>query len=142
MTTGCFDKLFELVKDDITKKHKYARWIPPKLKFAATLRFLSTRESYASLRFQSRTHRTQPTFQRRINVVSTLWINVKIMLIRRWKWNKIRRRTFNIAQRWCNAGVRRWNKVDKTLFRRCFNVSSALVKAISKPVRLVISTNL
>ena len=28
---------------------------------------------------------TQPTFQRRINVVSTLWINVEITLIRRWK---------------------------------------------------------
>ena len=27
----------------------------------------------------------QPTFQRRINVVSTLWINVEITLIRHWK---------------------------------------------------------
>ena len=31
---------------------------------------------------------SQPTFQRRINVVSTLWINVEITLIRHWKWNK------------------------------------------------------
>ena len=35
---------------------------------------------------------THPTFQRRINVVSTLWSNVEITLIRRWKWNKIWRR--------------------------------------------------
>ena len=28
-------------------------------------------------------HLTQPTFQRRINVVSTLWINVELTLIRR-----------------------------------------------------------
>ena len=84
----------------------------------------------------------QPTFQRRINVVSTLWINVEITLIRRWKWNKIRRRIFNVAQRWYNVGVRRWNNVDTTLSRCCFNVVSTLVKTIPKPVGLVISTDL
>ena len=35
--------------------------------------------------------------QRCFNVIS---INVEITLIQRWKWNKIRRRTFNVAQRW------------------------------------------
>ena len=41
---------------------------------------------------------TQPTFQRRINVASTLWINFEITLIRDWKWNKIRRQIFSVAQ--------------------------------------------
>ena len=49
----------------------------------------------------------QATFQRRINVVSTLWINVEITLIRQWKWNKI----------WCNVIARRWNNVETTLNR-------------------------
>ena len=87
---------------------------------------------------------SQPTFQRRINVVSTLWINVEITLIRRWKWNKIRRRIFNVAQRWYNVSARRWNNVKTTLhnvkttlhnvgatlIQRCFNLASTLVKAI------------
>ena len=34
---------------------------------------------------------SQPTFQSRINVVSTFWINIRITLIRRW--------IFNVAQR-------------------------------------------
>ena len=33
----------------------------------------------------------------------------------RWKWNKIRRRIFNVAQRWYNVSVRRWNNVETTL---------------------------
>ena len=64
---------------------------------------------------------TRPTFQRRINVVSTLWINVEITLIRSWKWNKIRRRIFNVAQRWYNVGVRRWNNVETTLIQLYLN---------------------
>ena len=40
----------------------------------------------------------QPTFQRLINVIWTLWINIEITLIRRWIWNKIRgRRTLIIC---------------------------------------------
>ena len=84
---------------------------------------------------------SQPTFRRQINVVSTLWINVEITLIRRWKWNKIRRRFLNVAQRWYNVGVRRWNNVDRTLcnakstlfrrrttsFQRWFNVDYNLI---------------
>ena len=58
--------------------------------------------------------------------ISTLWINVEITLIRRWKWNKIRRRIFN---------------VDTTLSQFCSNLASTLVKAVSKPAGLVISTD-
>ena len=68
---------------------------------------------------------TRPTFQRRINVVSTLWINIEITLIRRWKWNKIRRRIFNVAQRWYNVGVRRWNNVETTFIQLYLDVASA-----------------
>ena len=99
---------------------------------------------------------SQPTFQRRINVVSTLWINVKITLIRRWKWNKIRRRIFNVVQRWYNVGARRWNDVETTLhnvkttlhnvdtklYQRCFNLAWTLVKAILKPIGLVMIMDL
>ena len=67
---------------------------------------------------------SQPTFQRRINVVSTLWINVEITLIRRWKWNKIRRRIFNVAQRWYNVGVWQWNNVETTLIQLYLDVVS------------------
>ena len=49
---------------------------------------------------------SQPTFQRRFNVVSMLWINVEITLMRCWKWNKIWRRIYNVAQGWYNVGVR------------------------------------
>ena len=97
-------------------------------------------------------HFSQPTFQRRINVVSTLWINVEITLIRRWKWNKIRRRIFNVAQRWYNVSVRRWNNVETTshnvgttlhndgttLIECCFNLASTLVKPLLNPIGLVI----
>ena len=39
----------------------------------------------------------------------------------RWKWNKIRRRIFNVAQRWYNVGVRRWNNVETTLIQLYLN---------------------
>ena len=67
----------------------------------------------------------QPTSQRRITVVSTLWINIQIMLIRLWKWYKIRRRIFNVAQRWKNVGVRHGNKVETTLIQLYLDVVSA-----------------
>ena len=66
------------------------------------------------------------------------------MLIRRWKWNKIRRRIFNVAQRWYNVSVRRWNNIETTLhnvgttlIKRCFNRASTLVKAILNPIGLL-----
>ena len=93
---------------------------------------------------------SQPTFQRRINVFSTLWINVEITLIQHWKWNKIRRRIFNVAQRWYNISALHWNNfkttlhtiettlcnVGTTLIQLCFNLVSTLVKAILNPIRL------
>ena len=42
-------------------------------------------------------------FQPRVNVVSELKFSIKMTLIQRWKWNKIRRRIFNFAQRWHNV---------------------------------------
>ena len=44
-----------------------------------------------------------------------LWISVEIALIWRWKWNKIWRRFFNVAQRWYSVGSLRWNNVETTL---------------------------
>ena len=110
---------------------------------------------------------TKPTFQRRINVVSMLWIAVEITLLRRWKWKKIRIWIFNVAQHWYNVGVQHWDNVkstlhnvdatvfqyctmsfqhcfnvDMTLSQRCFNVASTPVKAISKPIWLVKSIDL
>ena len=97
----------------------------------------------------------QPTFQRRINVVSTLWINVKITLIRRWKWNKIRRRIFNVVQRWYNVNARRWKNVETTLHNvetmlrnvgitliQRFELASTLVETILNPIGLVMIMDL
>ena len=36
----------------------------------------------------------------------------------------------------------RWNNFDATLSQRCFTVASIVVTALSKPVGLVISTDL
>ena len=72
---------------------------------------------------------TQPTFQRWINVVSTLWINVEMTLIRRWKWNKIRRRIFNVAQRWYNVSAWRWNNADTKLFQPSVDVSDTYIES-------------
>ena len=46
----------------------------------------------------------------------------KITLIRRWKWNKIRGRIFDVAQHWYNMGVQHWNSVKSTL-DNVFNVA-------------------
>ena len=48
-----------------------------------------------------------PIPSQHFNVESTLWINLEITLIRRWKWNQIWRRIFNIAQLWYNVSARR-----------------------------------
>ena len=99
--------------------------------------------------------RTQPTFQSRINVVWTLSITVEITLVRRCKWNKIRRRIFNVAQRCYNVSAWRWNNVEitlhnietmlynvgTTLIQRCFNLASTLVKAVLNPIGLVMILN-
>ena len=92
---------------------------------------------------------SSPTFPRRIDVFSALCINVEITLIQRWKWQKIRRRIFNVAQRLYNVSTRRWNNVETTLhnvhttlYQRCFNVAWTLVKAILNPVGLLMIMNL
>ena len=46
-----------------------------------------------------------------------------------------------LIQRQCPTFKQRSNNVDTTLSRRCFNVISTLVKAVLKPMGLVISTN-
>ena len=65
-------------------------------------------------------------------------------MIRRWKWNNIRPRIFNVAQRWYNVSARHWNNVKTTLhnfgttlIQCCFNLASTLVKAILNPIKLV-----
>lgn len=91
--------------------------------------------------YRSQTHfgnlNKQPTSQRRITVVSTLWINGETTLIRLWKWNKIQNRIFRVAQNWYNVAVQRWSNVKSTLhnvnatvfqrcaisFQRCYNIT-------------------
>ena len=84
------------------------------------------------------------------------FVNIEITLTPRWKWNKIRRRIFNVAQHWYNINARRWSKVKttlhkvettfhnigKSLYQRCFNVASILVKGILNPVGLVMIIDL
>ena len=89
---------------------------------------------------------TQPTPQRQIKFVSTLSINVKIILIRSWKMKQSPTSDFQscrkLIQHRCPTLKQRWNNVDRTLSRHCLNVVSARVKDISKTVRLVVSTDL
>ena len=50
MTSENFEEIFQLIKDDIRKENtKIREPIPPRLKLAVTIRFLSTGESYKSL---------------------------------------------------------------------------------------------
>ena len=57
MTSENFEKIFQLIKVYIRKENtKMSEPIPPRLKLAATIRFLSTGESYKSLSFQFRIH--------------------------------------------------------------------------------------
>ena len=93
---------------------------------------------------------TQPTFQRRITVVSTLriqrcgfnrWNDVDPTL--KMKQNPMSdfQRCTTLIQRGCTTLKQRWDNVETTLSQLCSNLASTLVKALSKPVRLVISTN-
>ena len=57
MTPENFEYIYHLVKNGVTKQNTTMREsIPPKLKLAVTIRFLSTGESYKSLQFQYRIH--------------------------------------------------------------------------------------
>ena len=54
-----FDEIFALVENKITKKNTRMREaIPAATKLAITLRFLATGESYQSLQYQYRIHRS------------------------------------------------------------------------------------
>ena len=89
------------------------------------------------------------TYPANISTSDQRCFNVKITLIWCWKWNKIRRRIFNFAQRWYNVSARRWNNVETTLhnvgttlIQRCFNLASTLVKTILNPIGLVMIMDL
>ena len=93
-------------------------------------------------------------FQHWINVVSKLWINIEITLIRRWKWNKIRWWIFSVAQsfvsdvetmfiKWFfNGRQHRCNVVPTLIWHFCHVVSTCHqhIKATSKPIWLMICT--
>ena len=129
--------------------------------------FVSTGAGRMFLRINLFIDSTLPTFQRRITVVSVLWITVQITLIQRCKWNKVRNRIINVAQHRYNVSAQRQNNVtstlhkdnatisqhctmsfqlcfnvDMTLSQHCFNVASTSVKAVSKPIWLVKSMDL
>ena len=97
--------------------------------------YTSLKRIYKLFDRKCRTAISQPTFQRRINVVSTLWINVEITLTRLWKWNKIRRRIFNVAQRWIHVETTLHNvettlhNVVATLFQPSIDVSQSYIKS-------------
>ena len=80
--------------------------------------------------------------QRCFNVVDQRWNNVDPTLKMKENPTSDFQRCTKLIQRQCPTLKQHWNNVDITLSSRCFNVSSALVKAISKPVRLVISADL
>ena len=80
--------------------------------------------------------------ERCFNVVDQRWNNVDPTLKMKQNPTSDFQRCTKLMQRQCPTLKQRWNNVDITLSRCCFNVSSTLVKAISKPVRLVISTDL
>ena len=135
---NCFDKCF--LFHVITERH-YFLYI-----FIVTKRFGTTAMLLFSLK---QVFWKKSTFQRRISVVSMLWINVEIILIWRWKWNKIRRWIFNVAERWYNVSVRRRNSnettlhnVDTTLGQRRFNVVLTLIKTTLEPIGLVMIMDL
>ena len=85
---------------------------------------------------------SQRTLQRRINVVDQRWNNVDQTLKLKQSPTSDFQRFTRLIQRRCPTLKQRWNKIDTTLSWLFFSVSSTLVKAISKPVGLVISTDL
>ena len=98
--------------------------------FQCTIKFLSI-HVFIPFLFSFNSKFPQPIFQRRINVVSTLWVNVEITLIRRWKWKKIQCRIFNVPQRWYNVSARSWNNAETTLYNvetTLCNVGSTLIQ--------------
>ena len=80
--------------------------------------------------------------QRCFNVVDQRWNNVDATLKMKQNSTSDFQRCLTFIQRRCPTLKQRWNNFDTTLSRHCFDVGSTLVKTISKPVGLVISTDL
>ena len=59
MNANNFDEILSIIANDITKQDTNMREaIPPKIKLAATLRFLSTGATYSDLQFEFRVHKS------------------------------------------------------------------------------------
>ena len=59
MRPETFNEMLALVQNDIKKQDTVIREsIPPKIKLAATIRFLSSGASYADLQYQFRIHKS------------------------------------------------------------------------------------
>ena len=91
--------IFEMIDHSMNaRNNKHCVRVPPvKLEVARHGFYFTGSTLYNSL----------PIPSQHFNVESTLWINLEITLIRRWKWNQIWRRIFNIAQLWYNVSARR-----------------------------------
>ena len=96
MTSENFEEIFQLIKDDIRKENtKMREPIPPRLKLAATIRFLSTGESYKSLQFQFRIHNSTLSLfvpevcQAIFNGLKEKYMKVTIQISFWWPENKL-----------------------------------------------------
>ena len=96
MTSENFEEIFQLIKDDIRKENtKMREPIPPRLKLAATIRFLSTGESYKSLQFQFRIHNSTLSLfvpevcQAILNGLKEKYMKVTIQISFWWPENKL-----------------------------------------------------
>ena len=96
MTSENFEEIFQLIKDDIRKENtKMREPIPPRLKLAATIRFLSTGESYKSLPFQFQIHNSTLSLfvpevcQAIFNQQKEKYMKVTIQTLFWWSENKV-----------------------------------------------------
>ena len=96
MTSENFEEIFQLIKDDIRKKNtKMREPIPPRLKLAATICFLSTGESYKSFQFQFRIHNSTLSLfvpevcQAIFNQQKEKYMKVTIQTLFWWSENKV-----------------------------------------------------
>ena len=96
MTSENFEEIFQLIKDDIRKENtKMREPIPPRLKLAATIRFLSTGESYKSFSFQFRIHNSTLSLfvpevcQAIFNRQKEKYMKVTIQTLFWWSENKV-----------------------------------------------------
>ena len=96
MTAENFEQIFQLMKDDRRKENtKMREPIPPRLKLAATIRFLSTGESHKSLQFQFRIHNSALSLfvpevcQAIFNRLKEKYMKVTIQTLFWWSENKV-----------------------------------------------------